>query len=141
MLAAQDSPPTGNAESAVLDTQTPSGVLYNSITWRGALGGINSNKGKVRFQMATAPCANGAINSPTCSAGSWNYIGGLTCSGGDWFQTVGPDIPYDLYRSGCSSALDGKQYYRYRVQICADDCVIGGATTPTVGEIFVSWSP
>lgn len=134
-------PPTGNAESTVLDTQTPSGVLYNSITWRGTLGGVNSDKGKVRFQIAAAPCANGAVNAPACTAGTWNYIGGTTCSGGDWFQTLGPDIPFDLYRSGCSSALDGKQYYRYRVQICADDCIISGASTPSVDEIFVSWSP
>lgn len=134
-------PATGDAQSAALDTRTTSGVLYNSITWRGKLGGTNGDKGKVRFQLATAACANGATNAPSCTIGSWNYIGGATCSGSDWFTTAGPNIPFDLFASGCSSALDGKQYYRYKVQLCADDCLVSGATTPSVDEIFVSWSP
>jgi hypothetical protein len=134
-------PATGIAESAALDTRTPSGVLYNSITWRGQLGGANGDKGKVRFQLATAPCANGATNAPACTVGTWNYIGGATCSSGDWFDTAGPNIPFDLFRGGCSGLLDGKQFYRYKVELCADDCLVSGATTPNIDEIFVSWSP
>lgn len=134
-------PPTGDAQSAALDTGTPSGVLYNSITWRGVLGGSSNDKGKVRFQLATAACSNGASDPPQCTVGTWNFIGGPTCSASDWFVTAGPDIPFDLFRSGCSDALNGKQYYKYKVQLCADDCLISGQTTPSIDEIFVSWSP
>lgn len=134
-------PPTGEAQSGVLDTETPSGVLYNSFTWRGRLGGVASDKGKVRFQLATAPCSNGATNPPLCSIGSWSYVGGPTCSASDWFETSGPNIPFDIFQSGCSSAFDGKQFYRYKVQLCAEDCLIAGPSTPTVDELFVSWSP
>ncbi|HXK37670.1 MAG TPA: hypothetical protein VJ579_01225 [Candidatus Paceibacterota bacterium] len=134
-------PPTGTAESVVLDTRAPKGVLYNSFTWRGQLGGAGNDKGRVRFQMATAPCVNGATNFPVCTVGAWSYIGGPSCSSGDWFTTMGPDIPFDLFRSGCSALLDGKQYYRYKVQLCADDCLVAGPTTPSVDEIFLSWSP
>ncbi len=134
-------PATGEAESAVLDTGATGDVLYNSLTWRGVLGGANGNVGKVRFQFASASCANGASDYPTCSVGGWNYVGGATCSSGDWFTTLGPDIPFDLFRSGCVAAVNGKEYYRYKVQLCADDCVNQGVSTPVVDQVFVSWSP
>lgn len=134
-------PPTGEYSSPVLDTRTPSSVVYNSIGWRGVLGGVMANEGKVKFQLATAPCNNGSTNPPTCNLGTWKYIGGTTCSITDWFETKGPSSPYNLFNSGCSQMLDGNQYYRYKVQICAKDCVDIGENTPEVDEIYVSWSP
>lgn len=134
-------PPTGEYVAPPLDTGATGGVLYNSITWRGELGGEFKNIGRVRFQLATAACANGASNPPDCNLGSWSFLGGATCSATDWFESAGPGAPVDLFRMGCSPLLDGKQFYRYKVQLCAKDCIEMAPTTPMVDEIFVSWSP
>lgn len=134
-------PPTGEYSSPVLDTKTPNSVVYNSIGWKGTLGGVEGNEGKVRFQMATAPCSNGATNPPACDLGTWKYIGGATCSIADWFETNGPSLPYNLFNSGCSSMLNGNQYYRYKVQICSIDCTLIGENTPIIDNIYISWSP
>lgn len=134
-------PPTGEFTSPVLDTGSQKGVAYNSITWKGVLGGELKDTGHVRFQLATSPCTNGASNYPTCSIGSWDYVGGKTCSNTDWFDSISPDKPIDLFSTGCSDKLDNKQYYRYKIQLCSEDCVISGKTTPLVDEVYVSWSP
>lgn len=134
-------PPKGEFSSNVLDTRTNNGVVYNSITWRGELGGDLKDTGKVKFQLATAPCSNGASDYPVCSIGSWEFIGGKTCSSSDWFESLGSNIPIDLFKTGCSDKFNGKQFYKYKVQICSTDCLEAGKTTPFIDDIFVSWSP
>ncbi len=134
-------PISGTYTSPVLDTRVTGGVAYNSIAWRGTLSESVPGEGRVRFQLATAPCSNGSTNPPTCNLGSWNYIGGSTCSVSDWFEPLGSNIPLDIFSTGCSSLLGGNQYYRYKVELCSKDCVEGGATTPIVDDVYVSWSP
>lgn len=134
-------PPTGEFTSEVLDTNWDD-PIYNSIAWRGELGGAQKDTGHVKFELATSNCQNGASDYPTCTgASNWQWVGGATCGAGDWFEPVAAGKPLDLFRTGCSSSLDGKRYYRYKVQLCASDCTKAWPTTPTVREVYVSWSP
>ncbi len=134
-------PIKGEYTSVPLDTNTNRGVEYNSIAWDGELGGDNKDVGRVRFQLATAPCSNGATNYPACNIGSWSFVGGSSCNSVDWFESIGPKIPIDLFKTGCSDKLNNNQYYKYKVQICSKDCIEAGQSTPTIEGIYVSWSP
>jgi hypothetical protein len=121
-------PPTGQLYSIVLDTTGTSGPAYNSVLWKGALGGPSQNQGKVRLQLA-------ASNS---SSGPWSYVGGSTCSSGDWFDS-NADTPAEIR---CFSQLNNKRYFKYRLQLCSmSDCFSSGLYTPQVDDVVVSWSP
>ena len=125
-------PVSGTLTSSVFDTTASSSTVgYNSIMWKGALGGAGFNEGKVRFQLA-------ASNSST---GPWNFYGGATCGSLDFFDTTGPNNPVELKGSSCYSNWNNKRYFKYKVQVCSNDCVVSGANTPTVDNIIVSWSP
>jgi hypothetical protein len=77
-------PPTGELESTTFDTTgSVDGAAYNSIMWRGNLGGPSQTIGHVRFQLATSA-------SPS---GPWSYAGGATCTAGDWFDPGAQDTP------------------------------------------------
>jgi len=120
-------PPTGDVTSAIFDTTI--GGAYNSIAWKGVLGGPAQNQGKVRFQFA----------SSNDSGGPWNYIGGATCSSGDWYDPGTQSTPIEI---SCSPQYHNNQrYYRYKVQICSQDCSTSGSYTPTVQDVVVSWAP
>jgi hypothetical protein len=135
-------PAKGELYSAVFDTTgTSTGPAYNSILWKGILGGPGENLGHVRFQLATSDCPNGASNYPTCSSGTWTFIGGLTCSSLDWFDSLAADTPFDLQSTTCLSTLNNKRYFRYAVEICSFDCSISGSYTPRVDDVVVNWSP
>ncbi len=130
---------SGDLISAVFDTASSSdGPAYNSIMWQGVLAGAGQNEGKVRFQLAASDCSNGATNYPTCSVGSWSYIGGTTCAAGDWYDPGGPDIPAEI---GCFASFNNKRYYRYKLQICSGDCAARGTSSPRVDEVVVNYSP
>lgn len=135
-------PAKGELTSAVFDSGTTDGAAYNSIMWKGSVEGT----GKVRFQLATSNCENGATNAPTCSVGTWQFVGGATCGSGDWYDTLtsgsggGPGKPIEL--SCAATAHNNKRYYRYKIQICSStDCTSTGATSPEVSDVVVSWSP
>lgn len=120
-------PATGELTSSVFETTVSTdGPAYNSVFWRGGRPGVS----KVRFQLATS-------DNPS---GPWSFIGGVTCSSGDWYDTTGPDIPIELT---CSPANhDNKRYFRYKIQLCSSaDCVTSGSDTPRVDEVLVNWSP
>lgn len=124
-------PVTGTLTSSVFDTTASStSIGYNSIMWKGLLGGAGFNEGKVRFQLAAASSATGP----------WNYYGGSTCGALDWYDTTGPDSPVELKGTSCVSNWNNKRYFRYKVQICSNDCVTNGANTPTINKIIVNWS-
>jgi len=124
--------PTGTLTSSVYSTTSnTTSVGYNSIMWKGSLGGVGLNEGKVRFQLA-------ASSSPS---GPWVFSGGSTCGSLDWFDPQGPNKPIELKGASCLSSWNNKRYYRYKVQICSNDCVTGGPHTPTVNSIIVNWSP
>jgi hypothetical protein len=116
---------TSTLTSAVFDTGVVSGVGYNSIMWNGTLPG-----GKVRFQLAAA-------NS---SAGPWSYIGGNTCGAFDWFDPLAPNTPIELKGASCVSAWNNMRYFRYKVQLCSNDCITAGPNTPTVNGIVVNYA-
>ncbi len=132
-------PATGELISPVFDTTgINDGPAYNSIMWKGALGGPSEDQGRVRFQIAASSCANGATDYPACSSGTWSFAGGSTCGGSDWFEPAVQDSPTEIK---CYSQFNNKRYFKYKVQICSNDCVTSGDYTPTVNDVVVSWSP
>jgi hypothetical protein len=118
--------PTGNLISIVYNTGVTA-PAYNSIMWKGTL----PLGTRVRFQLATSPN----------SGGPWNFIGsdGTSCGSGYWYEAASPNTPISL---GCASILNGKQYFKYQVQLCSSiDCMTSGEATPTITSIVVNWSP
>lgn len=133
-------PATGTLDSAVFDTYTTSAALqgpaYNSAMWKGSQ---NGSLGKVQFQLATSDCANGSTDYPTCSTGSWSFIGGATCNSAGYYDTTGPDAPVEL---SCAPANHNNQrYFRYRVRLCSADCSASGTASPIVDDVVVNWAP
>lgn len=121
-------PPYGDLVSAIYDsTANADGPAYNSILWKGQLGGPSFDQGHVRFQVASA----------ATTSGPWSYIGGSTCGSSDWYE-AGPDTAIEL---GCFSQLNNNRYFRYKIRICSDDCISGGTVTPQVDDVVVNWSP
>ena len=130
-------PATGELTSMVFDTGTE-GAAYNSIMWKGNL----PSNTKVQLQLATSNCSNGASDYPTCSVGTWSFMGvsgsGETCSSSDYYDPLA-DTPADIK---CYNEHNNKRYFRYRVQICSSsDCATAGSYTPEVQDVVVSWSP
>ncbi len=135
-------PIKGELYSAVFDTTgTSTGPAYNSFSWKGALGGLAENEGKIRFQLAASDCANGETNFPACSTGSWSFIGGGTCSVADWFDAGATSTPFDLVASGCTTAWNNKRYFRYVIELCSNDCITAGNSSPRVDAVIVNWAP
>ena len=123
-------PVSGSIISSTFDTEINNGAAYNSISWKG-----NLNGGIVRFQLATSECSNGATNYPTCDTGSWIFKG-PDCISNDYYQGL-PNTPY---RIKCIEH-NNKRYFRYKIMLCSDNCVISGSNNPTVTDIIVNWSP
>jgi len=127
--------PAGNFVSVTYDTLS-SAPAYNSIMWRGVL----PTDTRVKFQLATSKCSNGADNYPTCSTGTWNFIGsdGTNCGSVFWYESA-PDTQINL---GCASSLSGKRYFKYQAQLCSSaDCETPSESTPTITGIIINWSP
>lgn len=121
-------PPYGDLISAIYDsTANTDGAAYNSVMWKGQLGGASFDQGQVKFQLTASDS----------SSGPWNYVGGITCGSNDWFSTTA-GIPTQV---DCFSELNNKRYFRYKLRICSDDCILSGATTPTVDDVVVNFSP
>ena len=122
---------SGNLISSVFDTTANSNTIgYNSIMWKGTLGGSGLNEGNVSFQLATS-------SSPS---GPWNFYGGNTCGPLDFFSSS-PNTPIELKGNDCFSAWNNKRYFRYQIKLCSNDCISQGSNTPTVDDIIVNWSP
>ncbi|MBI5798839.1 MAG: hypothetical protein HZB10_02820, partial [Candidatus Yonathbacteria bacterium] len=126
-------PVLGDLTSAVFDsTESADGAGYNSVMWKGTLGGPGSNEGKVMFQFAAA----------NDSAGPWTYLGPACVGGtGDWFDPGAPGTPIELKGSVCQTAWNNKRYFRYKIRICSNDCTDAGTYTPTVDDVVVNWAP
>lgn len=121
-------PAYGDLISAIYDsTANAAGPAYNSIMWKGSLGGPSLDQGKVKFQIAASEN----------SSGPWDYAGGSTCGSNDWYE-VSPNSPAELV---CHPLVNNKRYFRYKIRICSDDCLSGGVYTPQVDEVIVNWSP
>lgn len=122
-------PILGDLVSAGFDSTAASGAGYNSVLWKGTLG--TGGTGRVRFQFAASDS----------STGPWNYIGGATCAGGDWFDSGAPDTSVELKGSTCQTEWNNKRYFRYKIRICSNDCSSAGTYTPTVNDVIVNWAP
>jgi len=120
-------PVDGFLTSAIFDTTGETGgPAYNSIMWLGTLG--NGTEGKVNFQLATSDS----------ESGPWNFYGGASCGGGDWYS-AGPNTPIEL---NCFSQFNNKRYFKYKIRLCSSaDCNTMGSFTPQIDEVVVSWSP
>ena len=129
--AATGLPISATLTSSVLDTTSvaTSAAGYNAIMWKGTLG--TGSTGTVRFQLAAAAAATGP----------WNFFGGVTCGSTDWFNVPNPDTPAELKGNSCLPAWNNLRYFRYKIQICSNDCVSAGSFTPTVNDIITNWSP
>jgi len=119
----------GTLTSIVFDTGV-AGPAYNAILWKGTLP-VGT---KVRFRLAAS----------TNALGPWNdsdFVGsdGASCGSSYWYEPSGPDTPLKL---GCPSNLNGKRYFKYKVQLCSStDCVTPGTETPVITDIILNWSP
>lgn len=119
----------GDLISSVFEsTGSADGPAYNSISWKGDFGGPGQNQGRVKFQIAASDS----------SAGPWTFIGGDTCGISDWFGPADPDAPVEIK---CFPSLNNKRYWKYKMRICSDDCILSGSYTPTVTDVNLSWSP
>ncbi|MCK9344619.1 MAG: hypothetical protein M0P64_00655 [Candidatus Pacebacteria bacterium] len=127
-------PPFGDLISAVFDsTGVADGAGYNSVLWKGALGGPGTNEGHVKFQFASS----GNVGGP------WTFVGPSCVGGeGDWFEPVAPGTPIELLVPvSCATPFNNNQYFRYKIRICSSDCIISGTYTPTVQDVVVNWAP
>lgn len=111
--------------SAAFDTTgITDGPAYNSILWKGTAG-----TGKVHFQFATSPN----------TTGPWTYYGSACIGGaGDWFETTAQDTPIEL---NCPTQFNNNRYYKYRIELCSNNCTASGVTSPIVTDVIVNWSP
>ena len=121
---------SGTLISPVFDSGAV-GAGYNSIMWKGSLGGVGLNEGRVRFQLAGS-------NS---ESGPWNYYGGDTCGSSDYFNPSASNTPIELKGDSCFSGWNNTRYFRYKIQICSDDCISAGNETPIVDDVIISWTP
>lgn len=132
--------PFGDLVSSTFDTGVSDGVAYNSFMWKGTEG-----TGKVKFQLATSNCQNGASDYPTCSTGTWSYKGGATCNSSDWYDmgvspTGGPNKEAEI--TCAPTNHNNQRYYRYKIRICsATNCTDSGVTSPVVDDVIVNWAP
>jgi hypothetical protein len=64
-------------------------------------------------------------------------VGGSTCGSSDWYEAV-PNTAIEL---NCFNDWNNKRYFKYKLRICADDCISGGTVTPQVDDVVVNFSP
>ncbi len=131
-------PATGELISPIFDTGVVNGASFNSISWKGQLNG-----GKIRLQLATSNCSNGATNPSTCNAGAWGPSGsdylGTDCTNAAYYEQTATDEPNEIK---CYANHQNKRYFRYKLIICSSgDCSTAGAQTPQVDDVMINWSP
>lgn len=128
---------TGDLVSNIFDTGFANGVKINTVLWQGSFGSIEST---VKFQIASANCPGGESDPPTCSSGGWGvnptgdgaYIG-IDGSSSTFYGPSDPNTGYAITEDHHSDV----RYFRYKVQLDKS----GGATTPTVLDVIINWSP
>lgn len=116
-------PISGYVISSIINTGEIKGAAYNSIMWKGTLNG-----GKVRLQFATS----------TLETGPWSFKG-PDCSSSTYYEPQ-PDTPIEIM---CATDADhnNKQYFRYKVILCSNDCISSGLNNPEVTGVVVNWAP
>lgn len=132
-------PATGEVISTTFDTYAVNGANFNWILWKG----IKPAGTRVRLQLATSNCSNGATDPSTCLSGSWGATGsdylGSACTNSTWFEPVSA-TSIEIPRS-CTTH-NNKRYFRYKVQLCSNtDCSTAGSNNPEVQDVIVNFSP
>lgn len=120
---------TGYIISSTFDTASTNGAAPNAIMWQGTL----PSTSHVKFQFASSNCSNGTTNPPTCTTGTWSYIGpdGTT---GTFYEPSNQDVPLELDLS----THNNKRYFKYKVILNPTNDASG---TPTVTDIILNWAP
>ncbi|MBI4094183.1 MAG: hypothetical protein HY436_00030 [Candidatus Liptonbacteria bacterium] len=124
---------TGTLDSSIYDTGAR-GQL-NAIIWQGDLPG----GAKVGFQLASANCANGGTDPPTCTPGTWVFLG-PAASTLNFYPTsrVGTTNEYTTQFTVSDYArFANQQYLRYRVRLTSGT----GGASPRVDKVILNWSP
>lgn len=111
----------GVLTSSAFDTGSVDGAAYNSIMWSG----LKPAGTRVKLQIATS----------SNQAGPFNFIGGASCAGGDWWEP-NSDTPEEIK---CYSQLNNKRYFKYKVRIESNPP--GYDQTPQVNDIVINFSP
>lgn len=132
---------SGHVKSSIFDTGIPGGAAFNSIMWQGVPGSGGTTA--VKFQLATANCLDGETNPPQCTSGT-GWDGSKTSGDGafvgpdgtsaTFYQPSGPGSPMPIV----SAYHNNKRFFRYKVVLERNPV---GATSPTVRDIIINWSP
>lgn len=113
-------PISGYVISSTVDTEIAQGAGFNSLMWKG-----NLNGGKIRLQIATSDL----------STGPWTFTG-PDCTVNTFYEPL-PDTPEEIK---CYSDHNNKQYFRYKVILCSNDCISAGTNNPEMTDVVVNWA-
>ncbi|MEK7635476.1 MAG: hypothetical protein AAB405_00035 [Patescibacteria group bacterium] len=132
---------TGDIISPIFDTGATNGVGYN---WLMATGTTPIGT-KIKVQLATSNCSNGATNSPDCTNGSWgqtgsDYIGPAPdCNNSVYYyNSVLPSSPTPQ-EIKCYNNHNNKRYFRYKTTLESNPPSYD--FTPQIDDIIINWSP
>lgn len=118
---------TGMLVSSVFDVGSDDGASLNAISWRG----IQPNGTAVKFQIASAPCSNGATNYSACNSGAWSFIGPDATSA-TYYQPIGPGLGKEIL------GHYNKRYFRYKLFVATDNWQ---SYSPRVDDVIINYSP
>ena len=119
----------GELESITYDTARNGGAGFNTIMWQGA---ALPSGARVLFQTASSDCSNGANNAPTCTSGTWAFVGPAGTAN-DYYEPTGPNVPMRINRT----YHNNDRYMRYRLLMLSDTALVNG---PTVYDVIINWS-
>ena len=122
-------PVQGRLTSSIFDTLVESGAAPNVIMWKG----YQPSGTLVEFQIASSNCPNGATDPPTCTSGTWQFVGS-DGSPSSYYQTVGPNLPVPINLA----YHNNQRFFRYQVYLYADAPRVN---TPEVEDVILNWSP
>lgn len=120
---------SGYVISSTLDTTNTKGAAPNTIMWQGILPATSH----VKFQFASSNCPSGHTDPPTCTTGTWSFIG-PDGTASTFYEPSGPDVALSFD----ASHHNNKRYFKYKVTLNPTSDL---QQTPTVNDIILNWSP
>ena len=115
-------------DSMIFDTSRTGGAGINTIMWKGS----RPSGTRVAFQIASSNCTGGETNPPTCSSGTWSFIG-PNGTNSTTYEPISYDVPLKINRQ----YHNNHRYIRYRAMLYSD---AAQTTGPTVNDIILNWS-